>query len=507
MAHTWNGMGLLAVAGLLAGCGGGGGGDGGGGSAICLAGVSRAGQTGADGALRIEPRSQPALVQAPALQARSATVVQPYSIRLGDASERLLAASRSDGGLVGIAHTIGFPRVVAATSALATTAERLLWQPTAVGGQVAAISIQSGEAYGLRLGVLVRNLPTDAQLRVYAPGSATTHTIAAADVLEGLARNLAAGDATDEGRTYWTPLVDGTEATLEIELPAGVPTSSVQIAIPRVSHLFASPQELAAGGNLAKAGGSSCEVDVACNTAYGSDGATTDAVAAMVFVQGGFQRFCSGTLLNDSTSSGTPYFLSANHCLSSQTNASNVETYWFFRASSCRSTQLHPNAVVLRGGAQLLYSSAATDTAFLRLNGRPPTGAVFAGWSVQTPVTGSAVASLHHPGTFGWQAISTGVLDQFYSCGTIDSGGYFECFKGTAANGNFVNATFSVGTTESGSSGGPLFEGVGGRHYLVGQLYGGNSSCDERSGSNVYGRFDVAYNAALRQWLSPSTGC
>ena len=75
------------------------------------------------------------------------------------------------------------------------------------------------------------------------------------------------------------------------------------------------------------------------------------------------------------------------------------------------------------------------------------------------------------------------------------------------ANGNFVNAQFSRGATEEGSSGAPLFETIGNGHYLVGQLYGGDSSYSNLNGSNAFGRFDVAYNAALRQWLAPSTLC
>ncbi|MBP6560227.1 MAG: hypothetical protein KA212_08050, partial [Burkholderiaceae bacterium] len=47
----------------------------------------------------------------------------------------------------------------------------------------------------------------------------------------------------------------------------------------------------------------------------------------------------------------------------------------------------------------------------------------------------------------------------------------------------------------------------GGR-YLVGQLTGGTSSCTMGTGVDYYGRFDVAYAAALGQWLgaAPATG-
>ena len=106
------------------------------------------------------------------------------------------------------------------------------------------------------------------------------------------------------------------------------------------------------------------------------------------------------------------------------------------------------------------------------------------------------------------QAISTGVINAFLSCSQLSASSLdFSCSTSNQANGNFVNAQFSRGATEEGSSGSPLFETIGSGHYLVGQLYGGSSSCSNPNGTNAYGRFDVAYNAALRQWLTPTTNC
>ena len=49
-----------------------------------------------------------------------------------------------------------------------------------------------------------------------------------------------------------------------------------------------------------------------------------------------------------------------------------------------------------------------------------------------------------------------------------------------------------AGTPDAGSSGSALFQSIGASRYVVGQLYGGNSSCTNAAGSNFYGRFDVA---------------
>ena len=46
----------------------------------------------------------------------------------------------------------------------------------------------------------------------------------------------------------------------------------------------------------------------------------------------------SGTLLADrDTSTTVPYFLTANHCVSSQAAASTIQSYWFYRATACDS--------------------------------------------------------------------------------------------------------------------------------------------------------------------------
>lgn len=514
MVHTWNGMGLLAVAGLLASCGGGSD-SGGSSSPVVCAAVTTTTTTAKSAAVNLlsgtgaqaESLRQTEGNTASPLLPRPTLQVVARAITLGDMAQAKLAAVKPLVAQAGVPQQIGLPRDVAATGTLASTAALLQWQATAAGGQVAAISIQSGQAVGLRLGVLVKSLPASATLRVYAPGAATAYTIPAQDVLDTLARNRAAGDTSDAGRTFWAPMVDGTAATLEIELPANVSTAGVEIAIPRISHLFSSPVSIAKAGSTAKAGFSgvsSCEVDVACSPSYATE---SNSVARMSFVSGGAAYLCTGTLVNDASGSGTPYFLGANHCISTQTAASTLQTWWFFHASTCGGSTVDGASTTRAGGATLLYANATTDTSFMRLADTPPTGAVFAGWSVNAPTLGDAAAGLHHP-QGDVQAISTGVINAFLSCSQLSASSLdFSCSTSNQANGNFVNAQFSRGATEEGSSGSPLFETIGSGHYLVGQLYGGSSSCSNPNGTNAYGRFDVAYNAALRQWLTPTTNC
>lgn len=395
---------------------------------------------------------------------------------------------------------MGFNREVTQTGSTTATKQALKWQATAAGGQVAAINFSSTGAKGLRIGLLVTQLPASATLRFYAKGAATAYEIKGAEILRILATNLAAGDTSDAGRTYWGPVVDGTDTTLEIELPAGVGTDAVDVSIPKVSHLFMSmkegseitPENTASRTNA----GLSCQVDVSCTTPLP---AASNAVVWLVFTTGSGSAGCSGTLLNDSSSSGKPYVLTANHCLSSQTEASSVNSQTRRRSLSCSSTiyDYFPTAI---GGSKLLYTAYNTDSTLLLLTGAPTAGTLFAGWDASTvPTLNTPVSNIHHPQADP-QRLSRGSITG-YSVRNASNPIYFG--NSDITSGTILNVTLTTGLTENGSSGSGLFKGADNNPRLIGQLFGGSTPSCGTAASNVYGRFDVAFEAGMRTWLSP----
>jgi hypothetical protein len=174
-----------------------------------------------------------------------------------------------------------------------------------------------------------------------------------------------------------------------------------------------------------------------------------------------------------------------------------LRTDWFFRSSSCNSGALQSSSSRKVGGAQLLYASAETDTALLLLSDTPPAGAVFAGWDASTVASGASIIGLHHP-SGDLLKLSYGAVVGQSSCATT-SGTSFSC---SGTSGNYYRVNWSQGTTEGGSSGSALFRSG----KVVGTLYGGSAVCSNKSSSDFYGRFDVAYNAALKNWLAPTGG-
>ncbi len=422
---------------------------------------------------------------------------------------------------------IGFGRDVAQTATSAATNQVLKWQATPSGGQVAAINFTSTGAKGIRIGLLVTKLPETATLRFYAKGAATAFEVKGAEVLAVLAKNLAAGDKTDDGRTYWGPSVDGVDATLEIEIPAGESSSSVSVSVPSISHIFMSNKEISTvAAQLTYTGdtnlGLTCQVDVTCTSPAPI---ATDAVAHLRYNKAGIAGtfICSGTLLNDNINSVTPYVLTANHCISTQTVASTLEVWFKYRSTTCNNGttgEYYPTY----GGGDLLYTAYGTDSTLFKLR-NPPTasGLLYAGWDSTTPpAISTAIHSIHHP-RGDQQRLSRGSVTGYFTRNPTVT----DSFPGSnVTSGTILGVTLTTGLTEGGSSGSGLFKGTDANPIVIGQLFGGSTPgniinptnlADPRNyvpactvgnplvampPNNVYGRFDVAYNKGMSDHLT-----
>jgi hypothetical protein len=486
MLNLWKWRAKLAVvvaAGVLGACGGGE-------SATVATATS-------DLVLRVDGQIAPASQEAEvaSVKRRDASLAPAATkVRLGVLDQSKLDAVPASGP-----RKVSVARSVAATRTAALLQQQLNWQSTAEGGKRAAVSFTAAGAYGLRLGVQIQSLPGSAMVRVYSQAnSGAVYQVSGQDLLQRIERNVEAGDTSDQARTWWTPDTGGDEATLEIELPSGVATSSVAVAVGQLSHVF-TDLSIPTESELQDAKineSASCNFDATCYDTYANQ---RNAVARMLFIRDGSGYLCSGTLMNDAVGSGTPYFLSANHCISTQTVATTLETYWFYRSPMCNSRVLSAASVRRSGGADLLYASASTDTAFMRLKEVPPSGAYFAGWDASAVSNGASMVGIHHP-RGDLQKISFGSVVGQSSCTVQNSEGGFSC---SGNSGNYYRVSWSSGTTEGGSSGSAVFSS-GTR--VVGTLYGGAASCLAAGASDYYGRFDLAYNASLNQWLGKTGG-
>lgn len=416
---------------------------------------------------------------------------------------RVFAEAAPEGATPGASSTrkpvqIGNRRRVAATADAAGLGALLAWQRSPAGGHVAALAFVSEGAAALRIGLLIRQLPDEAQLRVYAPGAAAEATTTGREIKARVAVHPSASLAA---AAHWLPAVAGPEAVLEIELPPSIAPQAVQIAVPYVSHLWVAPQSLGTlSTKIGEAG--TCNVDATCSPAH-ADPARS--VARMIFVRDGNSFLCTGTLMADAPASGRPFFLTAHHCIADAGAAASLSTYWFYGSSACLSTQLSSRATPVHGGAALRFTSADTDTTLLELNTLPPPGTLYSGSVLGAVPVGIPVTGLHHP-LGDLLKLSTGSAFGYMACTVDEGGGTVSCRTSDAQGGTDLAVGWTSGVTEPGSSGSSLFAGIGTRHYVIGQLRGGGSSCSNPTAPDVYGRFDRGYAAGINALLgSPAT--
>ena len=378
---------------------------------------------------------------------------------------------------------IGFGRDMPAgarTIALAS----LPWQTLADGTRAARIQIVSPDAAALRVALQLPKTGADISLRF--AGNADN-----APVFGPIPANVVAGDTASFGR-FWSPTLEGSVATIEFQAAAGAKLDGVNLTIPRLSH------HLVAGLGLKRPDAKTvqdigtsgpCNIDVKCvtpqSTAFVN---STKAVAEILFTQeDGGTYLCSGTLMNDLASTGTPYFFTANHCINSATAARTMNTYWFFDAVACGNNAVPPY-VQQATGATLLARSEDWDWALVRLVVPPPAGTFFSAWRTDPVGTNDTVSVIHHP---------SGDLKKWAQ-------GVSPGYQSFSDGSSFIQARYSEGTTEGGSSGAALltFNTTGGYYEIRGGLFGGEASCTNLAGLDIYSRLDNML-PLTRQYLTP----
>jgi lysyl endopeptidase len=437
----------------------------------------------------VAPKSAPAVL-APAATVRRVVLAEP------SASERGILKSKNQGTanarLVGRANpgksrplVVGFPRALPA-DARAIMLSDLSWQAQADGSRTARIEVTSPGASAVRVALAIPSVHPDLSLKFAGNG-------ARADVMGPYPVNAVAEAATRDG-LFWTPVLEGDTAIIELHAVNGASFDRIALVMGPLSHL------VVAGDTLQRAdtkreididSAESCNIDFACVTPPSAPlTQAMNSVGKLVFNdRAGFTYLCTGTMLNDSTTSFTPYVFTANHCIRDDAAfmASTLNVYWFFRAQTCGSLAPPPYALQT-GGAMLLARSDDWDWMLLRLNAAPPAGVTFTAWRAEPVPEGAIATGLHHPG---------GDLGKFSQGNTT---GYQLFSDGSS----FIRMQWSQGTTETGSSGSGLFTFLqsGGYYEVRGGLFGGDASCSFRDGNDYYSRLDNML-PLTRQYLTP----
>lgn len=475
--------------------------------ALLLAALALAGAVGAAPLNAVPPAVSTTPVTA-AAKSQSALLLQgsasPLVVTLPVPTAAELAAARSlpMTGMRMKPMPIGFGRDVPAdkrTIALAA----LAWQGTSEGGRAAQIVVTSPGAAALR--VALRMAATDPDIVIRLKGD-DPHAVAMGPIP---ANEIA--EATSQIGEWWSPILEGSHATIEIAVSGQVDVSKVTLTLSRVSHLVQAGYALSPSAQAqAKATGIGssglCEIDWKCRPPTPALTNAANAVGRMVFTESNGASFlCTGTLVNDSIGSQTPYFFTADHCIDSVFAATTLNVYWFYDSVGCSTvdspemSETPGDYFLQTGGSTLLGRSVAQDWTMVRLNKPPPANTVFSAWNA-TPINSGGVVDLHHPAG-DLKKFSDGDLSG-YAHVVIDN----EDTGDPQINALLARVFWSEGVTEGGSSGSGLltFNASGGFYELRGGLTGGASSCSAPNSADYFTRFDQMI-PKMRDYLAPGT--
>ena len=212
--------------------------------------------------------------------------------------------------------------------------------------------------------------------------------------------------------------------------------------------------------------------------------------------------WCTGSLVNNTNQDGTPYVLSAFHCIAGATPLLNLWRFDFnYEFSGCNDEAIEPIRYSMQG-CQYRSGREESDFLLLELDDVIPQfyNVYFHGWDRNDTAIPAGMTGIHHPrGDVKKISTSTQPI-------TIFNNSIIWSNSVTTPPNHHFRVLLSEGTIEDGSSGSALFNENG---LIVGQLHGGNAGCNT-SNTTYYGRLSMSWeegasaDTRLRDWLDPA---
>ena len=317
--------------------------------------------------------------------------------------------------------------------------------------------------------------------RFRLPQGATVHVIGHDDRLPGYFQGAFTAADNPSGGQYWTPMVPGDRATIEVFVPDTASTA-LQLELGWAGRGFRDAFQLEGGAGLLAKGIQACNVDVVCPAGNGFRDQIRSVVQLSFNTNDGFQAVCTGSLIMDAAQSFTPYVLTAAHC--GPFNEASLVGYFNYQSATCGALGGGNLNQSVSGSTILVRTSPdAVDSMLLQLASAPPTSfdVYYSGWDRSGEVPNGSTIGIHHPG--GFEKMISVNDDPIVSAS--------NCTSGSTAQTHW-DVVWDQGTTQGGSSGSALFNGNTGR--IIGFLTGGGASCSTPQLSDCYGKFSTAWN-------------
>ncbi len=318
-------------------------------------------------------------------------------------------------------------------------------------------------------------------------------------------RSLVYGAYTSLNNKAWGRLavshMPGDEITLQMEVPKNLNRQYGKLRVGSVAHayrnIFLNKTDPYDRFGLAD----TCNVDINCDA--GQDWQDTKRAVCRIIIEN--VQLCSGCLINNARNDGAPYVYMSDHSFyePSRVYPKDAIFYFNYECSECDCDSLIGYTDHSISGSTKLAGGDSIDMALVELSVIPPDSfnVYYAGWN-RSEEAPSQTISIHHPRgdvkkiTFDYDAPQNGYHEADY-------------YPQYVLYSHWRIVEWDMGTTQPGSSGGPLFDP---QHRIIGSLTGGEATCASNV-NDYYTRFSYAWdyneetNKQLKAWLDPdSTG-
>lgn len=355
-----------------------------------------------------------------------------------------------------------------------------VWTEQADGTRIWRLLITSPGAYTVNLIFDRYVLPVGAKLFIYNPERTD---------IKGA---FTSANNQPSGILATVP-VDGDQVIVEYQEPAK-PQFKAELMIGAVNHDFLGVHSLKYGPSFGD--GDNCNVDVSC---YDADN-TLDVRRSVVKIIIDGQELCTGTMINSANSEPKPYMITSAHCYKRDATANTTLLYFNYETPYCSEIIEGYSEHTLSGG-QVRVMANDLDIALVEMYDMPPAHyrPFFAGWTLSSAPTGPFKA-IHHP----WGDVKKiATFDGQIQAASFNMPGNAPYAQ--VDDFHWWVSRWTTGTTERGSSGGPLFDG---NNNFLGGLTGGAATCSSPV-NDYYWQFYKAWdfrsqiNQQYKAWLDP----
>ena len=358
-----------------------------------------------------------------------------------------------------------------------------LWETIPGKGRICRIRIRSADATAIHLFFEEYALPEGAELFIYNTG---------------MSRVLGAYTSSNNkpsGKLAIQP-VPGDEVTIEYFEPQEAAFFPA-LKISNVGHNF---RENILHDAPGYGDSERCNKDINCSQAADWQTEKRSVCKILYKKSSGNWFICTGALINTTRNDGSPYLLTANHCVSSSTEAESMILYFNYESPTCNGPDGDDTQTL--SGSSILATTYRLDFSLVELSETPPLSYLpyYAGWDASEEPS-DMVVSIHHP---------KGDVKKFSQYNKSVVTADFTYLYDYDDSTHWYIDDWSLGITEGGSSGSPLFNSD---HRIVGDLTGGSVVSNCTSSDAYYAKISDSWadypnsTTQLKYWLDPdSTG-